>query len=128
MNKSQPFIRSECIFPKAYKMDKLMKAIMAPEQIKWDKNVLETEIIGLENEDGKVCKSAVYTYMANKKSWGINSRDFYEKAMIFSQDGCLYKYSSSCKDDLELRPKPYKDTVRGTSLITAQKFWRDPTT
>lgn len=27
LNKSQPFIRSECIFPKAYKMDKLMKAV-----------------------------------------------------------------------------------------------------
>ena len=103
---------------------------MAPEQLAWDKNVRDCCNYPYENPDGrKPSKSVFWTYYSNKKSWGISSRDFYEKAFLFAtEDGCIYKWSTSCKNHLERRPVPDKDTVRGASLMCAQKFWRDPTT
>lgn len=53
----------------------------------------------------------------------MNNRDFIDKQIKFSSDGCIYCYYSSVPDDLMIRPTPAK-TDRATTLVGIQKFSR----
>ena len=45
LHKTQPFIRFKYTYPKAFKVEKLIKVVSAPLSKEWDKNVREQEII-----------------------------------------------------------------------------------
>ena len=87
------FIRQEAIFPKKYKVHKLLKAIYGPEEkLKYDSNLLtstQTEI-----RPGK--KSIGIAYSKNKKTLNVSERDFYEKYVHFFHEGEYFRLSSSC--------------------------------
>lgn len=63
-NKDQPFIRTESIFNKKFKMEKLIKSAYYPEhQMKWDKTIEKSEVIPVRDGD----TSYYLTYYKNKK-------------------------------------------------------------
>ena len=39
MDSKSPFMRFEMTFPKAFKIDKLLKVVSGPEVLKWEKNI-----------------------------------------------------------------------------------------
>jgi len=78
----------------------------------WDKNCLTSEIH--EVDLGKTSYSMIY--VAQKKQFTFQSRDFYEKGINFYSDGKFYRYTCGIPNDTKERPVP-KDTVRGQTLI-----------
>ena len=91
-----------------------------PEQAKWDKNLRENIYKPLV--EGKKCYRM--NYLSQKKNWGISSRDFLDKFMIFEENDCIYKYMTAVPNCLEKWPSPDKDTIRGQTLMTVQKMYR----
>ena len=64
VHKDQPFVRTESIFYKKFKMEKLIKTCYYPEhQTKWDKSIEKSEVISVNEND----KSYYLTYYKNKK-------------------------------------------------------------
>ena len=98
---SAPFIRSESVFKKQFDLNKLIKAIYAPDHVrKWDKSLLDSQVEPLRGES----KSCFYSYTCYKGSLGFDSRDFYEKAMAFEHNGKYYRYSAFVPNSSELGP------------------------
>ena len=135
INTSQPFFRSEVSLPQAFKLNKVIKCVSViifyfttlfqiyfPENAtKWDKNVKDYEQIPLEK--GNTCYGM--TYVSQKKTFTIDSRDFLDKGFSFFYKGKFYRYSCSVNNNLDLKPKP-KDTVRGATLYNCVVMYRDP--
>ena len=48
-----------------------------------------------------------------------------DKFIVFEHNGCIYKYITAAKDCLDKWPSPDKDTIRGQTLMTVQKMYRD---
>ena len=70
-------------------------------------------------------KTCFYSYTAYKGSLGIDSRDFYEKAVAFEHGGKYYRYTAFVPNSAEAGPngeparkeRPTAKTVRGRTLI-----------
>ena len=75
-------------------MDKLLKIMNYPLNQEWQRNQSRCEVKYING-----MKSHRYLYSARDGSFGISSRDCYEKVINFEHDGIVYKYSSSLKDD-----------------------------
>ena len=72
-------------------MAKLIKVIYSHEhRIKWDKGLFPNNKIEPVRDSVKTC---YYTYNQYKPQFGMDSRDFYEKAAGFVHEGKYYRYS-----------------------------------
>ena len=103
-------------------MDKLIKSIYSPEHArKWDKGLIDSKVEPLRGES----KSCFYSYTCYKGSLGLDSRDFYEKAIAFEHNGKYYRYSAFVPNSPKLGPNgepirkdlPTAKTIRGRTLI-----------
>lgn len=56
-------------------------------------------------------------YSSTKKVFTFDSRDFYDKTIIFHHNGKLYKYANTVDNNEEIRPIPEK-TKRGCTFIS----------
>ena len=88
MDQTQPFIRFEMVFPKAYKIHKLIKIMLPPEHLKWAKNTIFEEIIDCENNHP--CMG--YLHAGSKKQFGISPRDWFDKWLRFEHNERIYSY------------------------------------
>ena len=78
----------------------------------WDKNCLTSEFVEVDTNK----KSYGLIYVAQKKQFTFQSRDFYEKGINFYSNGKYYRYTCGIPNDSDFRSIP-KDTVRGQTLI-----------
>ena len=93
------------------------------EALKWDKNLQSSKFIPLEEN----VRSYGLSYMAHKKQYTFQSRDFVEKGFQFYHEGKFYRFSTKAKNGDDHVPIP-KDTVRGETLYNFSIMERDPKT
>jgi len=84
----------------------------ASEQLKWDKSLDKNELEFFSPEK-KTC-SKLYS-KGKTVTWGVSSRDFLDKCMMFKNNGDFYRYSTYVPGSEKMK-KP-KSTVRGETLI-----------
>ena len=100
-----------------------MKVVSQPEMLKWEKNCRFNNNYPLQMGESRNCS---FVHNALNGGFGIKSRDFYEKCMVFEKDGAIYKYSASVNNSEEAKAAPDKDTIRGVGYFSMIKAWRDP--
>ena len=91
-----PYMRFEIAFPKAFKIQKLMKVISPPELLKWEKNMKfsNKQLIG-------DTQNIFFVHAGSKKNFGIAARDWYDKGIQFVHEGTIYKFVSTIADSEE---------------------------
>lgn len=115
-----PFLRTESVFDKKWKMHKLINAIYDPQFKKqWDDKLQESTFTYVREGT----KSFGLFYSKNKKQLTFQARDFYEKFFEVYHNGVYYRLSSSA-DGVDY-PVP-EDTVRGQVNISVSKMQRLP--
>ena len=122
IDSKSPYMRFEIVFPKAFKIHKLMKVISPPELLKWEKNMKfsDKELVGETS-------NIYFVHAGCKKNFGIAARDWYDKGIQFVHEGTIYKFVSSIADSEAKQPVPDKDTVRATHHFSMIKIHRSPT-
>lgn len=88
------FLRTETVFDKKWKLNKLINAVYNPTFKKqWDDKLQESNI-SLIREDNN---NFGLVYQRNKKQMTFQSRDFYEKFFEVFHNGIYYRLSSSAE-------------------------------
>ena len=90
-------------------------------QRKWDKNLEQSEVTAVH--EGK--NAFYYSYSKNKKMMGIDSRDYYEKAICFWENGVFYKWSTGLSNsekegpngEAAAKPLPDSKTTRAETAF-----------
>lgn len=117
-----PYMRFEMVFPKPYKMNKLLKVITPPELLKWETNMRFSS--KMMSESGS--QNYFYIHGASKKNFGISSRDWYDKVFQFEHNGTIYKFVSTVANSEDKVPVPDKDTIRALNYFSCIKIHRNP--
>lgn len=122
---NQPYIRTESIFNKKFKFDRLLQAIYEPGHIeKWDDTVGANSVTPVGD---RTSTSITFGYTAHKKQFSFQSRDFIDKSFTFFHNGKFYRYTSSLPEDKGKIMKPLpEETTRGFNYFNIGTYERDP--